>query len=180
MKFGSALMAALLFWQPGNAQRLPESLNPQYKVQLQLPKMAAPASKTTRLLLHAGIILPGTAAGIAQGQSRVIQNNKWGYRWRHPNANERWWNPDSSWRHANGSNFIEANLLVMLRDKDHLNQTVATVTVSTQMSMVALLTLDDFKRHKKLKWGKLLLYIVEANAVRLLAKRATLEYYRLR
>ena len=178
MKCGSALLLLMLLQHLSTAQRMPQTPNPP--LHWQLPKTKAPASKTTRLLLHAGIIVPGIVAGIAQGQQRVIYNNKWGYRYRHPQAYERWWNPDSSWRYANGNNFWQANFGVVIRDKDHFNQAIGTVMVSTQISMVALLSVDDFKRHGWLKFGRMLLYIVEANAVRLLAKRATLEYYRLR
>ncbi len=136
-----------------------------------------PASKGTRFLLHASLITNGIVAGVAQGRTQVSENNKWGRRARHPNGNEYWWNPDSSWRNANGSSWFAANFTPFLRDEWHLNQTITTVTTTAQMGIVAILSIDDFKKHKKPKWGKLLLYLLEANAARLLTKRAVLAYY---
>jgi hypothetical protein len=136
-----------------------------------------PANGLGRLSLHTAIILPGIAAGIAQGRNDVLQNNIWGYRERHPNANERWFNPDSTWRRANGSNWFAANFTPFAKDQWHLNQAIATFCITTQMGVVAIFSIDDFKRYQKPRFGKLLLRLIEANAARLIAKRATIAYY---
>jgi hypothetical protein len=110
---------------------------------------------------------------VADGQREVIAHNKWAYRYRHPGANERWWNPDSTWKRADRP----PQLLVGMADKYHLNQSIRTAMFSVQMGFVVSLSLDEFKRKGKLRAGKVALYILEAQASYWLAKGLTHRYY---
>ena len=78
------------------------------------------------------IIAAGLIAGFSRGQQEVIQHNKWEYRRVHPEANEKWWNPDSTWRRANGTTWAGGSVLAFTKDKYHLNQFVTTMMLAGQ------------------------------------------------
>jgi len=126
---------------------------------------------------HASIVGSGLIAGFADGQREVIQHNKWAYRYRHPNARETWWNPDSTWRRANGDSWAGGSIFAFTKDKYHLNQAIRTTGFTIQLGFVASLTLDDFKKHGKFRFGKLLLHIAEAQVSYWLGKGAAHAYY---
>lgn len=128
---------------------------------------------------HVAIIGAGLVAGVADGQREVIQHNKWAYRYRHTNANENWWNPDSTWKRANGNSLAGGTVFAFTKDKYHLNGAIRTTMFSVQMGFVASLTLDDFKKHGKFRLWKLLLHIAEAQASYMLGKGLTHQFYKL-
>jgi len=78
------------------------------------------------------IIAAGLIAGFSRGQQEAIVHNPWAYRKIHPNANEQWWNPDSTWKRANGSTWIGGSLLAWTKDKYHLNQFITTSMLAGQ------------------------------------------------
>jgi hypothetical protein len=122
---------------------------------------------------HAILATSGIIAGVADGQREVIVHNPWAYRYRHPNANEAWWNPDSTWKKADRY----PGMLVFLADKYHLNQGIRTAMFSVQTGFVVSLSLDEFKRKGKIRAGKVALYILEGQASYWLAKGLTHKYY---
>ena len=81
---------------------------------------------------QSGIIACGLVAGFSRGQQEATVHNQWAYRKIHPNANEQWWNPDSSWRRANGNSWAGGSLFAFTKDKYHLNQFVTTVAMAGQ------------------------------------------------
>lgn len=178
MKYGAALLFSMLACQWLSAQINRSTWPPVPLTAIPPPNIYKPLP---RWVLHASLIAPGIIAGIAQGQNDVTRHNIWGYRYRHPYANENWWNSDSSWRIANGNSWAAANFTAFTKDKEHLNQAIATVMISGQMAVVAVWTIDDMKRSTRKPVGKMLLHIglriLEANAARLLAKRATIAFY---
>lgn len=136
-----------------------------------------PMSKGWEITAHGVLIGSGAAAGIAQGRNDVIDDNKWAFRYRHPNLSEQWWNKDSSAARLNSQSYIEQNFLAGFQDLWHRNQMGANICMGIQLVTVAVLSVNDFKKHKRFRWRTPLLLALEANASRLLAKRATLQYY---
>jgi hypothetical protein len=124
---------------------------------------------------HASIIGAGLIAGVADGQREVIVHNKWAYRYRHPQANEKWWNPDSTWKRADKV----PQFMVFTQDKYHLNQAIRSTMFATQTGFVAVLQVDDFKSKGRFRIWPLLLHIAEAQASYMIAKGLTHRYYRL-
>lgn len=159
----------------------------------QLAMVPAPAIDTSffrykvapkgRAYLHGCIIASNLAAGIAQGLNETAENNKWGIRDRWPRWDESWWNPDSSWRRANGRNWLGREFPIF-SDMWHLNNAVGTFNTYSTVVLCTVLTVDDLRRGKRHRWKSVLrrsvIYSAEATASRLLAKRATLEYFRLK
>lgn len=136
-----------------------------------------PMKKGVEITFHGILIGSGAKAGIAQGQNDAIEDNKWGFRERHPNLSESWWNKDSSAARLNAQSYINQNFLAGFQDLWHRNQMGVNICLGIQFFTVGVLTLNDFKKHKKFRWHVPLLLAVEANASRMLMKRATLEYY---
>lgn len=138
-----------------------------------------PATKTEKILLHATIITCGLVAGVADGQREVIQHNKWAYRYRHPEADEYWWNPDSTWKRADGrgNNTLSGSFFVFLNDKYHLNGFIRTSMFTTQYSVAIVLNIDDVVRRRKFKVKKLVGSILEINLPYMGAKYLTHRYY---
>lgn len=78
------------------------------------------------------IVGMGLIAGFSRGQQEATVHNPWAYRKLHPNANEQWWNPDSTWRRANGNTLAGGTLFAFTKDKYHLNQFVTTSMITFQ------------------------------------------------
>jgi hypothetical protein len=115
----------------------------------------------------------GMIAGVADGQREVIVHNKWAYRSRHPQANENWWNPDSTWKRAdNGPQF-----LVFTKDKYHLNQFIRQSMFLGQTTVIAIVQVGDYKKHGKFRWGKLLLNLAIMQGSYMMAKGLTHKFY---
>jgi hypothetical protein len=139
--------------------------------------IAAAAQPKKNWWKYTSLVSAGLIAGVADGQREAIQHNKWAYRYRHPNANENWWNPDSTWKRANGATQAGGTLFAFTKDKYHLNGAIRTTMFSIQMGLVSRLTLDEFKKHGKFKPLKLLLHIAIAQASYMLGKGITHRYY---
>lgn len=136
-----------------------------------------PMKPTPLALTHLALVSNGVAAGISQGRNDVIDNNRHAFAHRHPDLNPAWWDKTITAPRLNSDSWLRQNFFSFTQDLWHQQQTVANICIANQIGLVAILSMDDFNRHKKIKWGKMILYVVEANASRLIAKRATLEYY---
>lgn len=119
------------------------------------------------------IVVAGLIAGVADGQREVIVHNPHAYRYRHPKANEAWWNPDSTWRKADRY----AGPLVFVADKYHLNQFIRQSMFVGQTTIVAVITVGDYKRKGKILWGKLLVNVALSQGSYMLAKGLTHRFY---
>lgn len=122
---------------------------------------------------RAAIVVAGLVAGVADGQREVVAHNPWAYRYRHPNANEYWWNPDSTWRRADRY----PGPLVLMADKYHLNQFIRQSMFAGQTTIVAVLTVGDYKMHGKIKWGKLAINLLLMQGSYMIGKGLTHRYY---
>ena len=114
------------------------------------------------------IIIGGLIAGIADGQREVIVHNPWAYRYRHPNANERWWNPDSTWRRADSY----PQMFVFAADKYHLNQFIRQSMFLGQTTLVVTLHIGE-----KINWKRLLIDLALAQGSYMIGKGLTHKYY---
>ena len=126
----------------------------------------------THFTIHAqqrtGIVIAGLIAGIADGQREVIVHNPHAYRYRHPNANERWWNPDSTWRRADRY----PGALVFAADKHHLNQFIRQSMFVGQTTLIVTLHFGQ-----KIRWKQLLIDIALAQGSYMVAKGLTHRWY---
>lgn len=129
-------------------------------------------------VMHGSLVTAGLVAGVADGQREVIVHNKWDYRRKHPNANENWWNPDSTWKRADGNSFLGGTLFVAPKDKYHMNGFIRTTMFSIQMGTIVMLVLDDLRRGKKVNGWKVALYVVEAQGSYMFGKGATHWWYK--
>jgi hypothetical protein len=121
----------------------------------------------------------GLVAGIADGQREVIQHNKWAYRDRHPKANENWWNPDSTFKRANGTTWAGGTVFAWTKDKYHLNQAIRQSMFLGQTTLIAFVQVGDYKKHGKFRWGKLLLNLAIMQGSYMMAKGLTHKFYQL-
>jgi hypothetical protein len=119
----------------------------------------------------------GMIAGVADGQREVIVHNKWAYRSRHPKANENWWNPDSTWKRANGTTWAGGTVFAWTKDKYHLNQMIRQSMFLGQTTLIAIVQVGDYKKHGKFRWGKLLLNLAIMQGSYMIAKGATHKFY---
>lgn len=132
-----------------------------------------PMVATAQLKERAAIVVAGLIAGVADGQREVIVHNPHAYRYRHPNANVYWWNPDSTWRRADRY----PSPLVFMADKYHLNQFIRQSMFVGQTTIVAVLTVGDYKRHGKIKWGKLAVNLLLMQGSYMIGKGLTHRWY---
>ena len=144
-----------------------------YKIVLLLLLGLLPTFGFSQLKERLAIVTAGFVAGIADGQREVIVHNPHAYRFRHPNARETWWNPDSTWRRADRYD----GPFVFVADKYHLNQFLRQSMFLGQTTIVAVITVGDYKRKGKILWGKLALNIALAQGSYMLAKGLTHRYY---
>jgi hypothetical protein len=122
---------------------------------------------------RAAIVAAGLIAGVADGQREVIVHNPHAYRYRHPNAREAWWNPDSTWRRADRY----AGPLVFVADKYHLNQFIRQGMFVGQTTIVAVITVGDYKANGRILWRKLAVNLLLMQGSYMLAKGLTHRYY---
>ena len=132
-----------------------------------------PTIATAQFKGRAAIVAAGVIAGIADGQREVIIHNPHAYRYRHPNAREGWWNPDSTWRRADRY----AGPLVFMADKYHLNQFIRQSMFVGQTTIIAVLTVGDYKTKGRMQWGKLAINLLLMQGSYMLAKGLTHRYY---
>lgn len=132
-----------------------------------------PMVATAQLKERATIVVAGLIAGVADGQREVIVHNPHAYRYRHPNAREGWWNPDSTWRKADRY----PAPLVFMADKYHLNQFIRQSMFVGQTTIVAVLTVGDYKQHGKIKWRKLAINLLLMQGSYMIGKGLTHRFY---
>lgn len=121
---------------------------------------------------QAGIIACGLIAGFSRGQQEVIVHNKWAYRKVHPNANEQWWNVDSTWRRADGNSWAGGTLFAFTKDKYHLNQFVTTVCMAGQTGI-------SLSLNKKWNFKKIVVQLVINTGSYVLGKGIAHQIYKL-
>lgn len=114
-----------------------------------LPLTLSAQKKDNFWVKQGGIVAAGLIAGIADGQREVIVHNKWAYRYRHPNANENWWNPDSTWKRADKP----PQMFVLVSDKYHLNQFIRNGMFAVQFGL-------SFTLYEKPNWKQIVLQAV--------------------
>ena len=102
---------------------VPYRIEQRPAIDLHLPNQPyTPLRKGERILMYAGVVVCGLVAGVADGQRETIVHNVHAYRYRHPQANELWWNPRLSANRANGSSYLGGSLFAFTKDKLYLNR----------------------------------------------------------
>lgn len=138
-----------------------------------IPLLLTPLLSFAQLKERTAIVVAGLIAGVADGQREVIVHNPHAYRYRHPKANEAWWNPDSTWRKADRY----AGPLVFMADKYHLNQFIRQSMFVGQTTIVAVLTVGDYKANGRILWRKLAINILLMQGSYMIGKGLTHRYY---
>lgn len=147
-------------------------------IDLHLPNQPyTPLRKGERILMYAGVVVCGLVAGVADGQRETIVHNVHAYRYRHPQANELWWNPRLTANRANGNSYLGGSLFAFTKDKLHLNQMIRSSMFATQSLLVVTLSVDEALRLKKVKPGRILLRLAAAQGSYMLGKHLTHQYY---
>lgn len=135
--------------------------------------LLTPLLSFAQLKERTAIVVAGLIAGVADGQREVIVHNPHAYRYRHPKANEYWWNPDSTWRRADRY----AGPLVFVADKYHLNQFIRQSMFVGQTSIVAVLTVGDYKANGRILWRKLAINLLLMQGSYMVGKGLTHRFY---
>lgn len=192
MRFIFFLLTLLSLYSAKAACRDTTATNPALRMQVNTVAVGVdamtnyyrPFGKHTKFWFNTAIIGFGIIAGIADGQREVIQHNKWAYRYRHPNANEYWWNPDSTWKRADGrgNNTLSGSFFAFTKDKYHTNGMIRTSMLSMQYALGATILVNDaiaaVQQGRPVKLLKHLLWsIFKINAPYMLAKYFTHRYY---
>lgn len=167
-------LIAVLFSVSASSQKLNIDSN-VYKLSYMLKHQ--PMKPTPLILTHLGLIGLGAGAGIAQGQNDILDNNKHAFGYRHRDLNPAWWDKEITAPRLNQDSRFRQTFLSWTQDRWHQNQSTANVLIGTQFALVGILSMDDFNRSGKVRWGRLVLYVIEANASRMIAKHFTMKYY---